>query len=406
MKKCLLILLIFVLLVPQTFASSANSLTVNTSFKQTVIEDGITEINGTTCLPLISVCEALGGVVYQTADSDSFYIISRDGDVISHTAGTAYYDLNGNSYTLPFASVKNSNVIVHASMIENCFGVTLTANESGLNITREMYTGYYNELVSRLMKYCLCGDFYPENFSRYFAFYCANPSMDAGVVINSVNIGLDKTIFTDAQYAPNPYASDVLINKLNRLPENFEAENLVSVDRLYSNGASHRLNEEAYYKYVDMYDAAASKGLRLKIVSSYRTEDYQRRLYNSYLAGYGKEYAEKYSAQPGYSEHQTGLAVDINSVYTTFENSKEYAWLKDHAHEFGFIERYKKGQEYITGYSYEPWHYRYVGIDAAKIIYQQGITFEEYYAVYLYKSDYTTDKDRTWINVINYYYPN
>ncbi len=153
-----------------------------------------------------------------------------------------------------------------------------------------------------------------------------------------------------------------------------------------------------------MYDAARKEGLTLRIVSSYRTFAYQDNLFKSYVRNYGNAYAEKYSAHPRYSEHHTGLAIDINSVYTTFENSREYKWLKANAHKFGFIERYKKGQEYITGYSYEPWHYRYVGTDAAQIIFEKDITFEEYYAVYVYDGKYSIDKDRVWANVLQKYH--
>ena len=89
-----------------------------------------------------------------------------------------------------------------------------------------------------------------------------------------------------------------------------------------------------------------------------------------------------YSARPGHSEHQLGYAVDINTVQEKFKNTKEYAFLKDNAYKYGFIERYKEGKEFITGYGYEPWHYRYVGIDAAKIIYENDLTLEEYLLLY------------------------
>ena len=93
--------------------------------------------------------------------------------------------------------------------------------------------------------------------------------------------------------------------------------------------------------------------------------------------------ADRYSARPGYSEHQTGLAVDINTTSTSFEHSRQFKWLQKHAHEYGFILRYPKGKEWITGYAYEPWHYRYVGEDVAKIIYKEGITYEQYHAKYI-----------------------
>ena len=96
--------------------------------------------------------------------------------------------------------------------------------------------------------------------------------------------------------------------------------------------------------------------------------------------------ADTYSARPGHSEHQTGLAIDLaafNSNLNNFEETKEYEWVKDNAHLYGFILRYPKGKEHITGYMFEPWHYRYVGTKVAKEIYEMDITFDEYYELFL-----------------------
>ena len=95
--------------------------------------------------------------------------------------------------------------------------------------------------------------------------------------------------------------------------------------------------------------------------------------------------ADTYSARPGSSEHQTGLAVDINAADDWFNNTKEAKWLANNAYKYGFILRYPKGKEYITGYQYESWHYRYVGEKVAKYIYEHDITYEEYYATFILK---------------------
>ena len=134
-----------------------------------------------------------------------------------------------------------------------------------------------------------------------------------------------------------------------------------------------------------MSDAAKKEGLKIYNVSGYRSYDTQEYLYNNYVSRDGKEKADTYSARAGTSEHQTGLATDINSVSSKFENTKEFKWLKDNAHKYGFILRYPKGKEHITGYMYEPWHYRYVGKDVAKIIYENDFTYEEYYVNYVLK---------------------
>jgi len=402
MKKCLLVILIISLFMPQVYA--AENLTVETTFKTTVIEQGVHNINGKTYLPLEEVCEALGAVTYENNLKNAAFIISRDGDSVQHTVGNTFFNMNGSIFQMPYPSIYDEEygILVPPEMIKTVFVV----NINGSHITRDMYTNYYNGLISNLLQYCIYGDFYPENFARYYAYYIANPEADAGCIINSVNIGLDKTWYDDAVVVENTDSKQVLVNKLSRLPENHEAKNLVPVGNLYMKfrNSNYMLDAEAYYKYVDMYDAAAKEGIYLKMVSAYRTESYQRNLFNSYVRRYGYAYAENYSAHPGYSEHQTGFAVDINSLYTSFENSKEYQWLKNHAHEYGFIERYQKGKEFITGYAYEPWHYRYVGEEAARIIRESNMTYEEYCAVYLYNSEYSLDKDRVWVNVIEYFH--
>lgn len=135
-----------------------------------------------------------------------------------------------------------------------------------------------------------------------------------------------------------------------------------------------------------MWNDAHNIGLTLYINSPYRSYNTQKYLYNNYGLKDGYTLADTYSARPGFSEHQTGYAIDVTSKSTNFSNfeySSEYKWLEDNAYKYGFILRYPKGKEYITGYQYEPWHYRYVGKGLANKIKELNITFEEYYAYYL-----------------------
>ncbi len=406
LTKFILIIMILTLFSPVATARNGEKLTITTPFKETVIENGFFNIDGNIYLPLIPVCEALGSVVFENPVYSNFFILSRDGDTISHSLYYDSFEFNGENINvgLPSTHDDTHRILVPFPMLEKMYGIEITRDNGKAVINKPMWTNYYNNLVSGLLKYSIYGDFYAENFSRYYKYYSYHGDMDPGVVINSVNIGLDLKRHEDSKIVTNPDDTAVLINKTNRLPSGFSAKNLVAVDRKYSKGSGFLLNSEAYENYRQMYTAAANERRYLKIVSAYRTEAYQRNLYNSYLRNNGLSYAAAYSAQPGYSEHQTGLAIDINSVYTSFEKSAEYTWLKNHAHEYGFIERYKKGREYITGYAYEPWHYRYVGKEAAAIIREKDITYEEYYAVYLHKSPYFTDKDRTWANVVRFYY--
>lgn len=146
------------------------------------------------------------------------------------------------------------------------------------------------------------------------------------------------------------------------------------------------LTPETLAAYNAMVADAEAEGLYLEFVSGFRTYDYQAELYNNYVARDGQEAADTYSAQPGHSEHQTGLTIDIGSynsavlLQTAFEYTPEFEWMQTNAHKYGFILRYLKGKEHITGYMYEPWHWRYVG-DKATDIYESGLTLEEYFEI-------------------------
>ncbi|GAA3344395.1 M15 family metallopeptidase [Lysinibacillus sp. FSL M8-0216] len=164
----------------------------------------------------------------------------------------------------------------------------------------------------------------------------------------------------------------LLANKIYPLPSTFAPEE----------------NPEARQALNQMLEAAKQQGFDLVAFSGYRSFEYQTTLYNNYVNRDGQEAADRYSARPGYSEHQTGLAFDIGErgkedVWLTEEFGETPAgqWLFAHAQEYGFILRFPQNKEEITGYMYESWHYRYVGKDVAKEIAKQSITLEEYLGV-------------------------
>ncbi len=130
-----------------------------------------------------------------------------------------------------------------------------------------------------------------------------------------------------------------------------------------------------------MIKAAAEDGVTLFIKSAYRSYETQKYLYNNYVARDGVAAADRYSARAGHSEHQTGLAFDLNSLEQSFGETKEGKWLAEHCHEYGFIIRYPKDKENITGYMYEPWHVRYLGEDIAEKVYNSGKCLEEYLGI-------------------------
>lgn len=226
--------------------------------------------------------------------------------------------------------------------------------------------------------------FIGRNLERYLAYMKNNPELSMSEVVRNVNSNLDRTRYVDVKDADLSYGVLAMVNKFNYLGE-YEPDDLVRLGEGYSNSTAPMLRREVAEAFVKMADAARSEGLVLMNISGYRSYSLQEWLYNNYAAQDGYELADTYSSRPGYSEHQAGLATDINSVEVSFANTAEFRWLKDHAAEYGFILRYPDGLEYITGFSYEPWHYRYVGVEAAQQIVSEGLTFDEYYAYYVEK---------------------
>ncbi|MBR7184485.1 MAG: D-alanyl-D-alanine carboxypeptidase family protein [Clostridia bacterium] len=164
-------------------------------------------------------------------------------------------------------------------------------------------------------------------------------------------------------------------------------DGVLIVNKTYSLPADYpqkSLTPEALNAYWTMKQVAAAEGLTIKSISDYRSWYDQRYIYNGYVARDGQEAADRYSARPGHSEHQSGLAIDINSTAFDFDQTPEGIWLATHCVEYGYVIRYPKGKEEITGYLYEPWHIRYVGKELAQKLYLgdgQFITLEEYFGI-------------------------
>ena len=179
----------------------------------------------------------------------------------------------------------------------------------------------------------------------------------------------------------------ILANKQYALSSTFVPTDLVAVDGSLSTNQGIYFKREAYDAYLNMLNDAKAQGIDFCICSTYRSYNTQSAIYNNYVTNYGLEYANKISAYPGRSEHQTGWAVDITSksmnygLSQNFINYPEGQWINANCAEYGFIIRYLQGKEDITGYIYEPWHLRYVGVDVAKEIMAKGITLEEYLGV-------------------------
>ena len=232
-------------------------------------------------------------------------------------------------------------------------------------------------------KYSASSMYLEKNLDKYIVYGMENENKSAAAVVQAINTGIDKPFYTDMEPADMSKGFLVLVNKYHYLSSSY-VPNLSALPGGYGNGY---LQSTACAAFVKMVDAAKADGISLRSVSPYRSYSTQKSIYNGYVRSMGQKNADRTSARPGSSEHQLGLAVDINTAEGRdhFENTPEYAWLMDNCWKYGFILRYRQGKEYITGYEFEPWHYRYVGTGYAESIMKSGLTYEEYYAVYIDK---------------------
>ncbi|WP_232697304.1 M15 family metallopeptidase [Brevibacillus daliensis] len=184
-----------------------------------------------------------------------------------------------------------------------------------------------------------------------------------------------------------PESISVLVNKQNKLPDQYKPKDLVypDVPFVFSEKIEKRMmRAEAAGALEKMFAAAKQDGVALAGVSAYRSNATQTALFNRYAQKDGIEAARKYSAEPGHSEHETGLSIDVSgstgecAAQDCFGGTEEAIWLEQNSWKHGFVIRYPKGKEAITGYQYEPWHIRYVGEENAKAIQDRGITLEEF----------------------------
>lgn len=186
-----------------------------------------------------------------------------------------------------------------------------------------------------------------------------------------------------------PWKIDVLVNKNNWLPRNYEHYDLIKPKINFlpdTADSAKQMRKEAGKALEKLFMRAKKDRLNLYAVSGYRSFQRQREIFKSNYLKDGEK-ANKYSARPGQSEHQTGLAIDLTcananfELSDAFEKTMEYKWLKKYAYNFGFVFRYPKEKESITGYIFEPWHLRYVGKELAKELNERKLTLEEYFGI-------------------------
>ena len=224
-----------------------------------------------------------------------------------------------------------------------------------------------------------------KNLDRYLTYYEKNNDKNLNEIISLVNVNRDKDYYKDLEATDTSKGIAMLVNKYHALNNEYKASDIVKTSSTYSY-ANNNLNSEAYEAFKNLADAAKEEGHTILILSSYRNYEYQDNLWKQRKQAFGTRKADEYAARAGSSEHETGYAIDVADFYDkndSFKDTESYQWMLTNAHKYGFILRYPEGKENITGYKFESWHYRYLGVDLATKVYNEGITFDEYYEFYL-----------------------
>ncbi len=240
---------------------------------------------------------------------------------------------------------------------------------------------------SNIIKFISEKYFIYNNLERYLKYLEKNENKEINNIISLVNVNRDR------DYYDNPIPTDIsklekmIVNKYYYLEEDYEPDNVVKISPSHAY-EGNSINEEVYSAFKNLAEEAKSDGYTILINSSYRDYNSQKEVWESRKDLYGTRKADAFAARPGHSEHQTGYSIDVADFYDvddTFGNTESFKWMSQNCYKYGFILRYPENKEDITGYSYEPWHYRYVGKELAMKIQKEDITFDEYYAFYLNK---------------------
>ncbi len=230
-----------------------------------------------------------------------------------------------------------------------------------------------------------------DNLERYLSYYSENEEVDASKVISIVNVNADTEWYSDIKNTDTSLNELMLVNKFYKLEEGYVPEDLTEVSVMYSYDGNY-VSELLYDDLINMLDKAKKDGYTLVVSQGYRSYKDQADIYKSIEDSSSKESADIVAARAGHSEYQTGLSVRIlpynkSEDSIDIKTSAEYKWLSENAYKYGFVLRYPENTTDITGFESDNWRYRYVGKDAAKVIHEDNITFDEYYSYYVSKGD-------------------
>lgn len=279
----------------------------------------------------------------------------------------------------------------HKDLIDNINNlIKLGYSNSNINIilkhgdNEEVKRFTKREKIKYLEEFYLIDYAKLDYYDRYVN-YSDQTGEDEETTVLHVNLDMDKPAYEEPILVEN-FSIDMLINKRRNLSEDYVPDDLVKISDKYASNDKMYASRLSLNAFIEMHDAALREGYEIVINSAYRSYQEQQDIVDLYLGVYGQNYVNNFVARPGFSEHQTGLAFDIGSrKVNVFANSEEYKWMMDNSYKYGFINRFPKKYETITGFRVEPWHFRYVGKDIAKYIYDNNITLEEYYVTFLDK---------------------
>lgn len=250
------------------------------------------------------------------------------------------------------------------------------------NLNKDQTTDFLSRKYNKdFEKYIKCQLFDYKHYDRYLKYQKKHDKLSIDDIVTRIALNMDMVHYEDSEFIKDPNRIDTLANKYYEISDEYEPSDLVDMDDKYANNTygKKRLRKEAYDKFVEMCEAAKKDKVKFYAESAYRSYDHQNLIYKNYVNENGADMALKYAAKPGFSEHELGLALDIANVWTIKTDGKEYKWIDKNAHKYGYIIRYKKEWEEVTGYAAESWHIRYVGVKNATAVHKLNVPYEEYY---------------------------
>jgi len=433
-------------------------------------------VDGRTKVPFRAIFETMGTVVYYRNSDSSILGITRDGDIIKHTVGTNKATINGIEKTYDSVSqIVNDRTLIPVRMVADLLQAEVEWIEKTktVEIEKDIITNEYHKKVRNILECTLDSNFNPEDFKRYLDYQSKHPEINTKQVILDVNMDLDREMVEvdtiknidgthfeakeeDISIINNPHNPLVLVNRYNKLPDDYKPQNTMEVDLEHRTGMYAEISSIIYNDYLELYNAGVKDGFDFKIIQGIIETNPE--LASAYFytpnAFYLRQESYAFNLYPlhRFCELETGLAINVvavSSSYTYFlkyahennilpvngsgkqwtqeqfdlkfygseldpnypanyrpqidEEDRKYNWLENNSYKYGFVVRYPKGKENITKYYYMPWHLRYVGKEVAKVMHDENLCLEEYYAKYINPSGYVTDLKSTKEKVLKLY---